>query len=160
RRILHQALFDSVQHHLIADVPVGVFLSAGLDSTTIAALAAEAGGTLRTVTLGFHEFKRTRQDESPLAETVAAQYKTKHQTIWVTRADFQRSYDLILEAMDQPSIDGVNSYFVSRAATQAGLKVALSGLGGDELFGGYPSFQEIPRAVASFAPLRLLPFVG
>jgi asparagine synthase (glutamine-hydrolysing) len=160
RSILHQALLDSVQHHLIADVPVGVFLSAGLDSTTIAALAAEAGGTLRTVTLGFHEFKGTNQDESPLAETVAAQYGAKHQTIWVTRADFQRSYDQLLEAMDQPSIDGVNSYFVSRAATQAGLKVALSGLGGDELLGGYPSFQEIPRAVASFAPLRLLPFVG
>ena len=157
---LHQHLFDSVQHHLIADVPVGVFLSAGLDSSTIAALAAEAGGTLRTVTLGFHEFKGTNQDESGLAETVAERYGAKHQTIWVTREDFKKNLDCLLDAMDQPTSDGVNSFFISRAATEAGLKVALSGLGGDELFGGYPSFEEIPRAVASFAPLRLVPFVG
>ena len=160
RAHLHRALFDSVQRHLIADVPVGVFLSAGLDSATLAALAAEAGGTLRTVTLGFEEFKDTNHDESPLAEKVAERYAAAHQTICVTRDDFRSGHDALIDAMDQPSTDGVNSYFVSRAATQAGLKVALSGLGGDELFGGYPSFQDVPHAVASFAPLRLVPFVG
>ncbi|MCX6895496.1 MAG: asparagine synthase (glutamine-hydrolyzing), partial [Verrucomicrobia bacterium] len=140
-------LRDSVAHHLIADVPVGVFLSSGLDSTTLAALAAEQGGTLRTVTLGFEEFRGTADDESPLAELVARQYGAQHQTIWVTRRDFQAEAERIFHAMDSPSIDGVNTYFVSLAAKRAGLKVALSGLGGDELFGGYPSFREIPRIV-------------
>jgi asparagine synthase (glutamine-hydrolysing) len=148
--LLGASLRDSVRHHLIADVPVGVFLSSGLDSTTIAALASEFGGQLRTVTLGFEEYKGTANDETPLAEEVARHYGTNHQTIWVTRKDFENDMDRLFHAMDQPSCDGVNSYFISKAAAQTGLKVALSGLGGDELFGGYPSFQEIPRAVSAF----------
>jgi asparagine synthase (glutamine-hydrolysing) len=150
---LRSALLDSVRHHLIADVPVGVFLSSGIDSTTLAALAAECGGTLRTVTLGFAEFKGTANDEVPLAEEVARHYGAEHCTIWVTREDFQREWSRLLEAMDQPSIDGVNSFFVSHAAAQAGLKVALSGLGGDEFFGTYPSFRQVPRMVRALAPL-------
>src|SRR6058998_3521040 len=82
---LSEALRDTVRHHLIADVPVGVFLSSGLDSTTLAALATEEGGSLQTVTLGFEEFKGTPNDETPLAEQVARSCGTKHQTIWVTR---------------------------------------------------------------------------
>ena len=150
---LRSALSDSVRHHLIADVPVGVFLSSGLDSTTLAALAAEAGGQLRTVTLGFEEFKGTPNDETPLAEEVARHYGARHQTIWIARRDFENDFQRLLQAMDQPSNDGVNSYFISKAAAQAGLKVALSGLGGDELFGSYPSFREIPRAVSALRPL-------
>ena len=146
---LAAALRDSVTHHLIADVPVGVFLSSGLDSTTIAGLAAEQGGTLRTVTLGFEEFRDTANDETPLAESVAKQYGAQHQTIWVARQDFQNEVENLFAAMDQPSTDGVNTYFVSLAAKRAGLKVALSGLGGDELFGGYPSFREVPRAASA-----------
>ena len=153
---LRHALLDSVRHHLIADVPVGVFLSSGIDSTTLAALAAECGGTLRTVTLGFSEFKGTPNDEVPLAEEVARHYGAEHRTIWVTREDFQREWARLLEAMDQPSIDGVNSFFVSHAAAQAGLKVALSGLGGDEFFGTYPSFRQLPQMVRALAPLRVL----
>jgi asparagine synthase (glutamine-hydrolysing) len=145
---LREALVDSVRHHLVADVDVGVFLSSGLDSTTIAALAAEAGGRLRTVTLGFEEYRNTPQDETPLAETVARRYGADHRTVWITRADFIQELDRLLDRMDQPSIDGVNSYFIARAASQTGLKVALSGLGGDELFGGYPSFRQIPRVVS------------
>jgi asparagine synthase (glutamine-hydrolysing) len=148
---LRDALLDTVRHHLVADVDVGVFLSAGLDSTTLAALAAEVGGggRLRTITLGFEEFRGTEQDETPLAELVARQLGAEHQTVWITRADFQRELPSLLDRMDQPSTDGVNSYFVARAAAQAGLKVALSGLGGDELLGGYPSFREIPRLVGA-----------
>jgi hypothetical protein len=145
-------LSDSVRHHLIADVPVGVFLSSGLDSTTVAALAAEHGSTLRTVTLGCEEFKGTTNDETALAETVARQLGAVHQTIWVTRQDFLEQRRCIFASMDQPSIDGVNTYFVSLAAGRTSLKVALSGLGGDELFGGYPSFQELPRTVRSLSP--------
>src|SRR5438093_1001336 len=134
-------------HQLIADVPVGVFLSSGLDSTTLAALAKEEGGNLQTVTLGFEEFKGTLNDETPLAEQVARSCGTNHQTIWVKRRDFDGSLEHLFWSMDQPTIDGVNSYWVSHAAQQSGLKVALSGLGGDELFGGYPSFSQIPSVV-------------
>ncbi len=158
---LRAALLDSVRHHMIADVPVGVFLSAGLDSTTLVALANEVGGNdLRTVTLGFKEFGGTKDDEVPLAELVARNYGTTHRTEWVTKNDFQDEYGRVLQAMDQPSIDGVNSYFVSRAASNAGLKVALSGLGGDELFGSYPSFEQVPRMVKAFSPLNRISALG
>ncbi len=145
---LREAMLDTVRHHLIADVDVGVFLSAGRDSTTLAALASEVGGQLRTVTLGFAEYRGTADDEVALAERVAAHYGTRHDTVWIGRTDFAGAFDRFLAAMDQPTTDGINSYFVSRAAAEAGLKVALSGLGGDELFGGYPSFTEIPRLVS------------
>jgi asparagine synthase (glutamine-hydrolysing) len=144
---LREALLDSVRHHLEADVEVGVFLSAGLDSTTLAALTAEAGGRLRTVTLAFDEYRGTEHDEAPLAEAVAAHYGARHDTVTIGASGFAQETERLFDAMDQPSLDGVNSYFVSQAAAQAGLKVALSGLGGDELFGGYPSFREVPRLV-------------
>jgi len=158
---LRAALIDSVRHHLIADVPVGLFLSAGIDSSILMALAQEvSNGSLHTITLGFMEFHGTPNDEVPLAELVAQQYSTLHKTAWVMKEDFHRERQRILEAMDQPSTDGVNSYFVSKAAAEAGLKVALSGLGGDELFGGYASFRQIPRIAKTFAPFQSIPFLG
>jgi asparagine synthase (glutamine-hydrolysing) len=157
---LGSALRDSIRHHLIADVPVGVFLSAGLDSTTLTALAAFQGGSLRTVTLGFEEFRDTPNDETRLAEQVARYYGARHQTVWVTRTDFFEHVAHLIDSMDQPTIDGVNTYFVSLAAARASMKVALSGLGGDELFGGYPSFREIPRAVQVFRHFGCCPQLG
>jgi asparagine synthase (glutamine-hydrolysing) len=158
---LGHALRDSIRHHLEADVPVGVFLSSGLDSTTVAALTTEvAGRAPRTVTLGFSEFAGTPRDEVPLAETVAAHYGTDHTTVRLTATDFAQARNQILADMDQPSIDGVNTWFVARAARQAGLKVALSGLGGDELFAGYDDFTAIPRMVRTLKPFRLLPGLG
>jgi asparagine synthase (glutamine-hydrolysing) len=157
-QLLGEALRDSISHHLIADVAVGVFLSSGLDSTTIAALAAEsATNRLDTLTLGFEEFRGTAKDEVPLAEQVAEAYAANHSTRWITRGDFSSARLPLLKAMDQPSIDGVNSYFVAKAAREAGLKVALSGLGGDELFGGYDSFQQVPELVRLFRPLANYP---
>lgn len=150
QRIL-TALEDSVRHHMVADVPVGVFLSAGRDSAVIAAAASQcAAEPLRTVTLGFEEFSGTPFDETPLAEATARALGAKHRTVRVRRADFEREFDRILDAMDQPTIDGINVYFVSKAAADSGLKVALSGLGADELFGGYAHFRSIPRIVALF----------
>ena len=146
---LRTALLESVQRHLVADVDVGLFLSAGRDSTTLAALASELRGQLRTVTLGFAEYRGTHHDETPLAEMAARHYGTDHRTLWITRDEFHRERDRLLDRMDQPTTDGVNSYFVARAAAETGLKVALSGLGGDELFGGYPEFQELPRLVGA-----------
>ena len=158
---LRSALAETIRYHLVADVPVGVFLSSGLDSTTIAALAAEQGGILRTVTLGFQEYKGTAADETPLAEQFAKRCGATHQTIWVSRADFEAERDHVFAAMDRPTTDGVNTFFVSLAAKQANLKVALSGVGGDELFASYPSFVDIPRMVRLFKPLSpLLPTFG
>jgi len=145
---VREALFESVRRHLHADVAVGVFLSAGLDSSILASLVSQlAPQDLHTVTLGFEEYSGTENDEVPLAEQTAALLGAKHRTIRVRRSDFREELPRILDAMDQPSIDGVNSYFVSLAAVRAGLKVAISGLGGDELFGSYPGFREIPRLV-------------
>ena len=160
RELFRQALTDSVAHHLIADVPVGVFQSAGRDSSTLTALASEVHPSVRTVTLGFNEYRGTENDEVPLAETVARSCGTNHKTVWVSRADFESSAGALLEAMDRPSIDGVNTYFVSQAARVSGLKVALSGLGGDELFSGYPSFRDVPRMAHALRPLAVLPALG
>ena len=158
---LRAALLESVRYHLVADVPVGVFLSAGLDSATLTSLAKEVGkGDLHTVTLGFGEFEGTDSDETPLAELVAQQCGAVHSTFRVTKDAYERESRRLMAAMDQPSIDGVNSYFVSLAAARAGLKVALSGLGGDELFGGYSSFRQIPRLVRAVRPLESIPGLG
>ncbi|HLH77282.1 MAG TPA: asparagine synthase (glutamine-hydrolyzing) [Candidatus Binataceae bacterium] len=139
--VCEPALAESVRTHLMADVPVGVFLSAGLDSTTIAALSARAGlSRVHSITLGFKDYAGTLADETGLAGEVAKGLGLNHHTRWVTRADFEARAESLLAAMDQPSIDGVNTYFVSLAAHELGLKAALSGLGGDELFGSYPSY--------------------
>ncbi len=157
---LRASLLDTVSAHMVSDVEVGVFLSAGLDSTTIATLASEIGGRIRTVTLGFEQFRGTRHDETVWAEQTARRLGTDHTTVWITRDDFIRERERLFERMDQPTTDGVNTYFVSRAAAAAGLKVVLSGVGGDELFGGYPSFHELPRLVASVRRVPVSPRVA
>lgn len=158
--ILKVALRDSVKHHLIADVPVGVFLSSGMDSTTLTALAAEEINQLHAVTLGFDEYRNTSTDEVPLAQKVALQYGCSHHIARISQHDFQEELPAIFHAMDQPSIDGVNTYFVARAARRTGLKVALSGLGGDELLGGYPSFRQIPQLISRIKPFSRLTGLG
>ncbi|MAZ25445.1 MAG: asparagine synthase (glutamine-hydrolyzing) [Porticoccaceae bacterium] len=161
RESLREALLDTMSHHLISDVPVGVFLSAGIDSTTLATLAQEVGiDELRTITLGFKEFQDTENDEVPLAELVSRKLKSKHRTQWVSQSNFHDENQRLFEAMDQPSLDGINSYFVSKAAADAGLKVAISGMGGDELFGGYPSFTQIPKLVNGLNLFNKIPEVG
>ena len=142
---LREALIDSVRTHLVSDVPVGVFLSAGVDSTTILGLASECGAPLKSVTLGFTEFKGTSNDETILAELVAKKYGAEHETVWISQQDFEDKLEHFMSSMDQPTIDGLNTYLVSYVASQSGLKVALSGLGADEFFGGYPSFYQIPK---------------
>ncbi len=133
---------ESVRDHLVSDVPVGVFLSAGIDSSALTQIAMRVSSEpLRTFTLAFN---RT-DDESPLAERFARDLGTIHATRIITRDEFLADLPRILERMDQPTIDGVNTWFVSKAAHEAGVKVALSGIGGDELFGGYPSFTRVPR---------------
>ena len=140
------ALEDSVRAHLVADVPVGVFLSAGLDSGLIAAMACRhAPEPLTTFTLAFEDYRGTGRDEAPLAAEVARALGANHVERQVRREEFLDLWPSALAAMDQPSIDGFNTYVVSHAAHQAGFKVVLSGLGGDELLGSYDSFRDVPR---------------
>jgi asparagine synthase (glutamine-hydrolysing) len=146
--LLRELVTDSLRHHLIADVPVGAFLSSGIDSSALVALANEATGQPpRTVTLRFEEFLGRESDEAPLAERFARAIGSDHVTRLVTRDEFVADLPRLFDAMDQPTIDGTNTWFVSKAAAERGLKVALSGLGGDELFGSYPSFRDLPRIV-------------
>jgi asparagine synthase (glutamine-hydrolysing) len=155
------ALLDSVRHHLVADVPVGAFLSSGVDSSSLVGLMRDAGQQdIQTVTLSFQEFVDKPDDEAPLATEVARRYGTRHTTRVVSESEFAADLPRILVAMDQPSIDGVNTWFVSKAARELGLKVAISGLGGDELFGGYPSFRDVPRWVHYFGIPSRAPWVG
>lgn len=151
---------ESVASHLVADVPVGVFLSAGIDSSVVATAAAQASADVRTITMGFTLYRGTREDEVPGAEAAAQVLGTRHATEWLEREDVAGVLDQLLDDMDQPTLDGVNTWFVSRAAAASGLKVALSGLGGDELFGGYPSFGKVPRAARSLRLLRRVPGLG
>ncbi len=140
------ALSDSVAAHLVADVPVGVFLSAGLDSALIAALARRLlPEPPTTLTLAFDRFAGSVDDEAPLAAQIARRLGTRHVEHRLGDAEIEALWPGALAAMDQPSIDGFNTFLVSRAAAAHGLKVVLSGLGGDELFGSYPSFRDVPR---------------
>jgi asparagine synthase (glutamine-hydrolysing) len=139
---LRPLLEDSVRAHLIADVPVGLFLSSGLDSSVIAALAAREQQKIQTFTL---TFPGTAYDEGPLAGVVAKDCGTVHTEVPLNGGAILARLDEAVAALDQPSMDGINTYFVSWAAREVGLKVALSGLGGDELFGGYPTFVDAPR---------------
>ena len=157
---LREALLDSVQAHLVSDVPVGIFLSAGIDSSSILGLAAECGAPLKSVTLGFKEFQGTSSDETVLAELVAKRYGFNHETVWISQQDFEDKLTHYIYSMDQPTIDGLNTYLVADAAAQSGLKVVLSGLGADEFFGGYPSFHHIPKIRQLGQMLAMPPFLA
>ena len=154
------AVRDSIKAHHVADVPVGMFLSAGIDSALITALSMAHGERPHTLTLAFAEYVGTANDESPLAEQLAAQLGTRHTTVMVRKADFIEQREQLLAAMDQPSIDGINTWFMAQAAASQGIKVALSGLGGDELFASYPSFAELPRIRNLARPFARWPSLG
>jgi asparagine synthase (glutamine-hydrolysing) len=152
---------DSVRAHCLADVEIGVFLSAGIDSGAVLGLLRDAGqAKIRAITLQFDAFRGTAEDEAPLAAEVAARYDAEHIVRRVERNEFERDLPDILDAMDQPSIDGVNAWFVAKAANEAGLKVALSGVGGDELLAGYSSFGDLPRWRRLLGPPAAVPGLG
>jgi asparagine synthase (glutamine-hydrolysing) len=144
---LQGALYESVKVHFVSDVPVAVFLSAGLDSSTILGISATKFRPegLNALTLGFDAYKNTSADETVEAAQIAEYYGVQQRVEMVLNTDFERESARFLQVMDQPTIDGVNTYFVAKMAHDAGFKVALSGIGGDELFGGYGSFRQIPR---------------
>jgi asparagine synthase (glutamine-hydrolysing) len=135
---VREALLEAVRIQLVSDRPLGVFLSGGLDSTVVAALVRQAGVVPRTVTV---VFPGAEYSEGPIAALVAKTLGAQHHEIAVDERRMMVAVPAALAAMDQPSIDGINTFIVAGAAREAGLTVALSGLGGDELFGGYPSFR-------------------
>jgi asparagine synthase (glutamine-hydrolysing) len=158
---IRTGFLDSVRAHMLADVEVGIFLSAGVDSGALLGAMRDVGQQqVRAITLAFEEFHGTPEDEAPMAAHVAERYQAKQIVRSVSEQEFQRDLSGILEAMDQPSIDGVNTWYVAKAAKEAGLKVALSGSGGDELLGGYPSFVTLPRWRRRFGPLASIPGLG
>jgi asparagine synthase (glutamine-hydrolysing) len=153
-----ESLRRSVRAHMVADVPVGVFLSGGIDSGALAGLMAEAGGAeLQAVTIGFREFSGRAQDEVPVAGQIAAHYKIRHHVRVVTREEFSADLPRIMRAMDQPSVDGINTWYASKAVAELGLKVIVSGVGGDELFQGYSSFRTLPHLVRLWKTLSRAP---
>lgn len=145
---IRSAITDSVSAHLVADVPVSVFLSGGVDSGAIAGVLSELGADVEGVTIAFNEYADRDQDEAPVAAEVARHYGLKHHVRYVTRSEFDDDIPKFMEAMDQPTIDGVNTWFASKAAAERGYKVVLSGVGGDELFYGYGLTREIPRRLS------------
>lgn len=155
------ALRDSVRAHLIADVETGIFLSGGVDSGALLGLMADvAPAPSCAVTLRFEELAGTAADETPFAVEAARHYGARHHLRTITADEFRADLSDILDAMDQPSIDGINSWFVSKAVRELGLKVALSGLGGDELLAGYSTFSSIPATRRRFGALASIPGAG
>jgi len=151
---VRDALADAVNRHLVSDVPLGVFLSGGVDSAALVALASRAKPSLTTLTVVFDEREFSEGAE---ARHIAQQFATDHREVRVTSHDFMRELPNVLRVMDQPTNDGVNTYFVSRAARQAGLTVVLSGLGGDEVFGGYKHYRWLARHGNSIRRFSALP---
>ncbi len=151
---VRKLLDDAVGSHLIADVPIGIFLSSGLDSAAIAALASRTRRGIHTFTVAFPE---AQFSEAESARRIARHLGTEHLEMTLSDREMTARLDESVAAFDQPSMDGVNTYFVSWAARQAGLKVALSGLGSDELFGGYATFRATAAVGRVTSLARLLP---
>lgn len=141
KALIRDSLQRSVQRHLLSDAPIGVFLSGGLDSSIIATLAGKYHtSTLKTLSIIFEEAKYS---EKKYQDLVSQQLNCTNRQQVLTEQEFHENFPGIIKAMDLPGCDGINTWFISKYAKEAGLKAVLSGVGGDELFGGYPSFTRI-----------------
>ncbi|MCP5560749.1 MAG: asparagine synthase (glutamine-hydrolyzing) [Verrucomicrobiaceae bacterium] len=153
-----EALLDSVRHHFISDVPVGIFLSGGIDSTALLALAKETGRSdIATFSVGVDD---ESLDETGLAQRTAAHFGSRHFETRLNGSQGTECLGRFMDRVDQPSIDGFNSFVVSEFARSEGMKVVLSGLGGDELFGGYPSFAKVPKLFHLGKTIRSIPMLS
>jgi asparagine synthase (glutamine-hydrolysing) len=155
---VRNALYESLELHMEADVPIGVFLSGGIDSTSLLAMLSDLG-IFNTVgiTLKYSEFEGSSDDESSIAAYAAKKYGAKHHVRLISKSEFENDLPDILSSMDQPSIDGINTWYASKCASELGLKVVLSGVGGDELFYGYKSFTTLPRLVKYWRIVAKIP---
>ncbi len=141
--LVKESLEAAVSRHLISDAPLGVFLSGGLDSSIIAMLAGKKQPQLNTVSIYFDD---TRYSEKKFQDELLKKLLCNHQQFLLKEKDFHASLPGIIKAMDLPCCDGINTWYISKYAKQSGLKAVLSGIGGDELFGGYPSFNRMKAA--------------
>lgn len=142
RRNLRTLMFDCVEKHMHSDVPIGVFLSGGIDSSIIAGIASKVSNErIKTFTIGFKQSK-SLQDETTIASKTAKHINSVHENIFLDQEDFDSSFDEFINAIDQPSVDGLNTYFISKAVSDR-IKVILSGIGGDEMYAGYPIFHQV-----------------
>ena len=154
-REIRESLEESVRLHMISDVPLGVFLSGGIDSSAVANLAQRASeAPIHTFTLTFEE---ERYNEAGIARQVAAAIGTVHHEVMLTQQRFVADADLALDSLDQPSFDGLNSFYMAKGVRDAGLTVALLGTGGDELFGGYRTFRDLPAVKTLARRTRWVP---
>jgi len=152
---LARALEEDVRLHLASDVPLAVFLSGGIDSSVVANLAQRAQrAPVHTFTLAFEE---QELNEGPIARRIAQAIGTEHSEVVLTEAEFVRHLDAAVDSLDQPTFDGLNAYYMSKAIRSAGFTVALSGTGGDELFGGYSTFRDLPVLHRWARRLRAVP---
>ena len=155
--VIRKAITQSVQDHMIADVPVGLFLSAGIDSSVLAGLMRQCTDQpIQAITLRFAEYQDTTDDESIIAAEIARRHGLEHHVYTLRKEEFIQELPRFFAAMEQPTIDGLNTWFVAKAAKKIGLKVVMSGIGGDELFGGYPSFSRIPKLLSAWPFLSVL----
>jgi asparagine synthase (glutamine-hydrolysing) len=139
---LTAVLEEGLRLHLVSDVPLAVLLSGGVDSSAVANLAQRAvQSPIHTFTLAFEELEL---NEGPIARRIAAAIGTHHHEVLLTEGNFVENLEAALDSLDQPTFDGLNAYYVSHAIRAAGFTVALSGMGGDELFGGYTSYRDLP----------------
>jgi asparagine synthase (glutamine-hydrolysing) len=146
---------EAINCRRASDVPLGAFLSGGIDSSVVVGnLAKLSKDPITTLTIGFAE---KQFDESEFSQEIADRFKTKHHLMCLNEEQLLQALPSSLSSMDQPSIDGINTYLISRSAHELGLKVVLSGLGGDELFGGYPSFHLIPTLLQRKKWLNIIP---
>jgi asparagine synthase (glutamine-hydrolysing) len=142
---LSALLRDAVLSHLVSDVPVGVFLSGGIDSSALVAILSHNGVSANTFSLVFEE---KEFNEGQYSREIARRFGTEHEEISISQHDTLAVLPEALSAMDQPTIDGINTYLVSAKARAAGVKVALTGLGADEMFAGYSNFRRVPKMEA------------
>jgi asparagine synthase (glutamine-hydrolysing) len=157
---IRECLLESVNYHSRADVPLGIFLSGGIDSGVIAGLLSESTNqSITGVTIAYDEYKGKIEDETLGADIIARHFGIKHHLKVVRKIDFINDLDAIFSSMDQPSVDGINTWYASKAAKEAGLKVVLSGIGGDELFFGYESFRTLPAAVKTVSLIKKMPSI-
>jgi len=147
-------LCESVRMQTVSDVPVGVFLSGGIDSSSLAGILSKGKSQISTFSIVFRE---SEYNEAEFSRMVAQRFATDHHEILVSQLDALEAIPSAMQAMDQPSIDGLNTYLISRQTRAAGIKVALSGLGGDEMFAGYSTFREVPRMESFSDSWRHLP---
>ncbi len=154
--LLESIIDDSVSRHLLSDVPVGLFLSSGLDSSILAEYSSRHIKNIKAITLS----NDNNFEETKLAKKTAQKFGMNHLLYNISKNEIESEFENIMHFMDQPSIDGINTYFISKYAVKSGLKVAISGLGGDELFRGYNTFSRTKKLVDIFSILSFFPIQG